>query len=363
MPRVADPAVRPSHHYPCRERQVFQLQALLSVSLLDPKRSSFFPRFLLTHPKSSLPNPRNVIVHGAEASGKTSVLRAVLGAHCPAYCIVNAKECVTVSHFFDHALSACATALQAEGTLDGQRFPRCDGASAFAVSLEEILRDCKRMILVLDHVDRLREATTTLLPALAQLGESVSEVLYRVILLLILEQIPALTIVFVMTTISARTFRTVGIPCVYFPAYTREETLRILSGDPPPIFLEAAPPELEYTEELAKEDREWLWGRYLPVLWDSLGKDAARDVVSFRRMANKLWRPFVAPIVDGTFGTRDFARLLVSRRALFQSETCLVNSIVTKSSDEEVARPAQGMPYPITPFESIILTQLPPSCA
>jgi origin recognition complex subunit 5 len=41
-----------------------------------------------------------------------------------------------------------------------------------------------------------------------------------------------------------------------------------------------------------------------------------------------MWRPFVEPIVKGTFGTRDFSRLMVNRRHLFQIEDHVLDRIV-----------------------------------
>lgn len=71
-----------------------------------------------------------------------------------------------------------------------------------------------------------------------------------------------------------------------------------------------------------------MWSRFCAVVWDTLAKGAARDIVSFGAAAEKLWRPFVSSIVDGTYGTRDFSRLLVAKRGLFQGDGVLVDSVV-----------------------------------
>jgi origin recognition complex subunit 5 len=47
----------------------------------------------------------------------------------------------------------------------------------------------------------------------------------------------------------------------------------------------------------------------------------------------KLWRPFVAPVVAGQFGTRDFSRLLVHQRRLFQEEGVLLDSLLSNTED------------------------------
>jgi origin recognition complex subunit 5 len=64
-------------------------------------------------------------------------------------------------------------------------------------------------------------------------------------------------------------------------------------------------------------------------VYDSLSKHTGRDLVSFRATAMRLWRPFVDPIVTGSFGTRDFSRLMVNRRHLFQGEDAVLDHIIT----------------------------------
>jgi origin recognition complex subunit 5 len=41
-----------------------------------------------------------------------------------------------------------------------------------------------------------------------------------------------------------------------------------------------------------------------------------------------MWREFVEPIVSGAFGTRDFSRLMVNRRHLFQGEEAVLDRII-----------------------------------
>ena len=42
------------------------------------------------------------------------------------------------------------------------------------------------------------------------------------------------------------------------------------------------------------------------------------------------------PIVDGTYGTRDFSKLMVLKRPLFQTEKWLVQGVV-EGTEEDVA--------------------------
>jgi Origin recognition complex (ORC) subunit 5 C-terminus len=133
-----------------------------------------------------------------------------------------------------------------------------------------------------------------------------------------------------------------GVPHIHFPPYARSETLKIVSNSPQAIFLTPIDPKLDYSDEEAAEDSIWLWSRYCGVVWDSLAKGAARDLDSFRSVCLKLWRPFVQPIVDNTYGTRDFTRLMVSRRMIFQSEEVLMGDATFSGTTGITKPPAKG---------------------
>ena len=152
-------------------------------------------------------------------------------------------------------------------------------------------------------------------------------------------KIPKLTIIFILSTPSPRLYHTSGIPHIHFPPYTRDESLKILSLAPRKIFPNGWDASIDYTEEQAAEDDAYVWGRFCGVVWDTLAKGAARDLISFRNACNKLWTPFTAPIADGTFGTRDFARLMVSRRAIFQDECVLIHNVTRASAGESRDKP------------------------
>jgi origin recognition complex subunit 5 len=77
-----------------------------------------------------------------------------------------------------------------------------------------------------------------------------------------------------------------------------------------------------------QEDDQWLWSRFCGAVWESLGKGAARNILSFASACERLWEPFVLPVRDGLYGTRDFSKLIVRNRALFQGETALIERLV-----------------------------------
>lgn len=169
-------------------------------------------------------------------------------------------------------------------------------------------------------------------------------------------QIPSLSLILVTTLPQTNTLHKPGTPHLPFPVYNKSSLLSILSRNPPRIFLTPPSTELfpDYTTDLAAEDDAWLWGRFLAAVYDSLSKHTGRDLVSFRQCAHRLWRPFVEPVVTGQFGTRDFARLMISRRALFQVEDAVLDRIVaaeattlsTNSSTTTPGAPPRPTPNP-----------------
>jgi origin recognition complex subunit 5 len=61
----------------------------------------------------------------------------------------------------------------------------------------------------------------------------------------------------------------------------------------------------------------------------------------------KLWRSFVEPVVSGQFGTRDFSRLMINRRHLFQIEDSVLDRII-KDTEPDTNK-SNGTFEPSTP--------------
>lgn len=257
-----------------------------------------------------------MIVHGPEAVGKTGVIKSYLKTSGLKYAYIPCAECITGRHLLERTLAACIDAVnEANGHSDEPSSSRCESLSSLTSSLEHLLENVDKFILVLDGVDEQREAPPTMLPALIRLGQI----------------IPSLSVVLIVTHPHPRILHSPAIPYIHFTPYNREQAVQILSTNPPKIFSTTPAPELEYTEELQAEDNAWVWSRFCAAVWDSLASAAARDIVSFQSITEKLWRPFVQPIVDGNFGTRDFSRLLVSQRKLFQAESALLDNVIEDS--------------------------------
>ncbi|KAK1822070.1 hypothetical protein LTR12_003416 [Friedmanniomyces endolithicus] len=295
-----------SEKWTCREQQLLQLRALVSYDRIDVVRPKLYVQAA---------SPSAIVVYGPHATGKTCVVEAYLKSHLTKYAIVNCRECITGRHLLERTVAAVTASLwddKPEADQDDAYNGRCENIAALVVHLQKLLTMHEKFVLVFDGVDNQRESPPTLLPALARLGEYV----------------PGLTTILIVQHPPPRFLHQTGVPYVHFPAYTRAQSVHILSQLPPDIFLELPTDGTDYDAEVHAEDKAWLWPRYCAAIWDSLAQNAARDLVSFRAICIKLWRPFVAPILAGDFGTRDFSRLLVAQRRIFQDETVLLDSII-----------------------------------
>ncbi|KAJ6781086.1 hypothetical protein PWT90_03067 [Aphanocladium album] len=287
--------------FPCREHQIRSLASLISPGAIPC---------------------RNLVIHGAEATGKSSTTAALLDRLCepqsaqsdaatPAaqlsYARVDAAQCITVRHLYERVVSSVAASLHAHD----QAPKRCETMAQLAVALGEMLQDNNnnnngrdaqwRFALVLDSIDRQRDAPATLLPALARLSE----------------MIPCLTCVFIVTSPPAGFLRSAGSANLHFPPYTKQEYVRILGLSPP------AP--VRHTTQQETSD---LWARFCAAVHDSLIRAASRTLPSFRDCCHALWPRFVGPIVAQTHTPKEFSKLLVAARVHFQDESLLNPSIV-----------------------------------
>jgi len=113
-------------------------------------------------------------VHGTHATGKTSILQAYLEAYRLQHATVQCRESITGRHLLERAVAAVNDVLRLN---NGEAFAnyegRCENLSVLAAHLQRLLEKQKQFVLVLDGVDKQRDAQPTLLPALARLGEFV----------------------------------------------------------------------------------------------------------------------------------------------------------------------------------------------
>jgi hypothetical protein len=126
-----------------------------------------------------LPSPPTLVVHGISATCKSTIIRGVLSTLEVPHAVVRSSECITGRHLLTKILWNTLEALGQKDEWEKFGKGRCEHVSTLAVLLEECLATRTpekrgKFVLVLDEIDRQREAPHTLLSALARLGEIVS---------------------------------------------------------------------------------------------------------------------------------------------------------------------------------------------
>ena len=118
-------------------------------------------------------------MHGISATCKSTIVRNVLAALQVPHAIVRSPECITGRHLLTKILWATLEALGKRDEWEKYGKGRCEHVSSLAVLLGECLASVSggwnnnKFVLVLDGIDKQREAPHTLLSALARLGEVV----------------------------------------------------------------------------------------------------------------------------------------------------------------------------------------------
>ena len=69
--------------------------------------------------------------------------------------------------------------------------------------------------------------------------------------------------------------------------------------------------------------------RFIGAVYDSLAKAACRTLPALKHACETLWPRFTAPIAQGIYGAREFSKLLVAGRVLFQDENVLEPGVVS----------------------------------
>ncbi|KAJ5239414.1 Origin recognition complex subunit 5 [Penicillium chermesinum] len=286
----------------------------------------------LLHP--TVPSPPTLVVHGISATCKSTILNGVLSTLRLPHAVVRSTECITGRHLLTKVLWNTLDALGQKDEWEKFGKGRCEHISSLAVLLEECLaarpiEKRGKFVLVLDEIDRQREAAPTLLSALARLGEI----------------IPTLCVVLVLSSTPRPLFlQSASVPHVSFPPYTRKEAIDILLASPPPAL-----------GGLDMEETLEIYPHFVSTVYDTLVGPTAGSVPVFKSICERLWPKFVAPIIQGETPPG-------WQRAT--GESALVHRIVpeeSSSADQKVRKPlapsAAPSALPSLPyFSTLILT-------
>jgi hypothetical protein len=120
--------------------------------------------------------PPNLVVYGLQDTGKLHTVSSVLSARGFPHAIVKSQECLSLRHLLSKIHTACIGAVYEEGeeAADDAYERRTDSVNALSVNLQRLLRGRDRkLVLVLDGIDKQRGLNAIILPALARLSDIV----------------------------------------------------------------------------------------------------------------------------------------------------------------------------------------------
>lgn len=144
--------------------------------------------------------------------------------------------------------------------------------------------------------------------------------------------------IFILSVPKPRLLSSAEPPHIHFAPYTKEESIKILSK-----YVRRIPFQdiEEYTEEDAKEEL-YVWQKFCGTVWDSLAKGTARGIVQFRAIVDEMWEPFVKPIAEGKYGTRNYSSLYLLHKEMFRQETNVIDVVVPVGTGEKAVTKSES---------------------
>lgn len=122
--------------------------------------------------QNHLPPPPITVAYGLEGTGKLEVISAVLEARSISHATIKCQECLSQRHLLGKMFAACARATGQEEALE--QYGRVDSLNSLSVNLQRLFQNTqKQLVLILDAIDELKGAGSTMFPALARLGDMV----------------------------------------------------------------------------------------------------------------------------------------------------------------------------------------------
>ncbi|KEF54678.1 uncharacterized protein A1O9_09120 [Exophiala aquamarina CBS 119918] len=279
-----------SHQHPCRDSQIRQLATYYNVLF---------------------PSPSTLVVCGLEQASELAVVTSVLEARKLKSVVVRSKDCLSQRHLLSKIFATCVHGLGQQSQIE--HYDKVDSLNALLGNLRKLFERAghdQRLVLILEDINKQKQAGPTLLPALARLGD----------------QIPGLCLILTSSSPQPLALLKSGVPYIHFPPYNRAEAIYIVATSPPKLHPESLLSNGGYTPQTDEASLRKIYPQFCATVYDSLiSSTSSTSVQKFRSTCEKLWPRFIWPMVSGESppgkaASWDFARLLVRNRGLFQAQ-------------------------------------------
>ncbi|KAI8871179.1 hypothetical protein GQ42DRAFT_154704 [Ramicandelaber brevisporus] len=277
--------------FPGREVQISQLGGLLSCS----------------------PTVRAVYIHGPTATGKSSVVRAVLNSisHSPSQVAwINAVECAGAARIiYERALSTWlsehSTAASSSSSSASPLLSKCDSLAGFVAAVQSLPRNVHRY-LVVDCAERLRDmhAASTASGSAASAGGGLLSILLRLGELCDNQNV-TVVLISALPWDKVRPRGGCFEPMIIrFPAYSKQETLKILALDwRPPVKSSTSDNNDNDAMDIDDENRveyhetQQFYSEFAKVAYEVFHRTCA-DLSEMRYLVALLFPRYITPILD-----------------------------------------------------------------
>ncbi|KAK9484214.1 origin recognition complex subunit 5 C-terminus-domain-containing protein [Lipomyces starkeyi] len=294
---------------------------LQELAIEFPARYSQFDLLNSVLSKDKTTNPTAIALVGQPSSGKSCVLRRFLQEVQFSHTWLSCDECVTLRVLLQRILAA----LRAIGTQDPNKLDYsvlCHNSTLFVTQLNDTLRALaleEAHFVVLDRIDELGERYDSFYQLIINIGNML--------------RYDGITFILVSSASEPRSSVTTTFPHIYFPPYSKAESLAILRNESPDsIRSMLGSPE----RKLSDVQLTSLWSSYSQVIIDTYFPLYGPDIQQLKAIVRRVFPTYAKPVLDGVVGIlasnrnyHGFVKLYKINQPLLTSEEFVRNSFVS----------------------------------
>ncbi|KAK9253827.1 origin recognition complex subunit 5 C-terminus-domain-containing protein [Lipomyces tetrasporus] len=295
---------------------------LKELALEFPARYNQFDLLSSLISKDKTSNPTAIALTGQPSSGKTAVLRRFLREVRFSHTWLSCDESVTLRVLLQRILAA----LRAIGTQDPNKLDysiMCHNFTLFVTQLNDVLKALaleEAHFVVLDRIDELGEPYESFYQLVINIGEML--------------RYDGITFILISSGSEPRSSVTTTFPHIYFPPYSKAESLAILRSQTPGSIQSMLGPT---DRELSDVQLTSLWSSYCQVIIDTYFPLYGPDIQQLKATAREAFPTYAQPVLHGVVGilpsNRDsqsgFVKLYKINQPLLTSEELVRNSFVS----------------------------------
>ncbi|KAG4302337.1 hypothetical protein PCK1_001609 [Pneumocystis canis] len=238
----------------------------------------------------------SLIIQGHKFTGKTCILREVLGCLNINFAWVDCQDCFSLRILFERTIHKLREKINPDAPSE---LLKSDDLTTFAVAIHKIFlkaNQTNNIILIFDHIEQLHYFRISI-PTIVLLR--LSELSF----------VPWLTTVLVTTSLDSITWGSYHVPIIHFPSYSKSEFLKIISHHKKSLTLLSNTLKFEEKNSIENTDYINLWQKFCGILWDTFSAVIEGDFDLFLSISKKLWPIFIKPIEEGKAARKDIIKL------------------------------------------------------